>query len=127
VKATNHFTVIAKDQYHNRRLVGGDDLKVTLVADGLPDVDGTVQDNKDGSYLIAYFLHDKAEYTLAILINGTAVGSSSAPFKIDANYANNPVPTLIIVAAVLGACIVLAVIGYFVYRKMNRVKYDLLE
>jgi len=127
VKSTNEFLLIAKDQFKNRRLVGGDEVDVRLTADSVDPVVGTVDDKKDGTYVVSYFLHDKAEYTLDIKINGTAVGPTNAPLKIDAQYANNPVPTLLIVACVLGGGIVLAVAGFFIYRRYNRLKYELLE
>jgi len=128
VKQESKFLLIAKDQYQNRRLSGGDNVTVTLVADGGGDtVQGVVTDKNDGSYLIAYTLQTKSTYSLFVAVNGTKAGGDNSNFQVISEYANNPVPTLLIVACVLGGGIVLAVAGFFIYRRYNRLRYELLE
>eukprot|EP00698_Gefionella_okellyi_P019273 TRINITY_DN5888_c0_g1_i1.p1 TRINITY_DN5888_c0_g1~~TRINITY_DN5888_c0_g1_i1.p1 ORF type:complete len:5059 (-),score=1335.09 TRINITY_DN5888_c0_g1_i1:98-15274(-) len=75
---TSAFTIVAKDQFANRRQSGGDNFQVSLV--GSSALVGAVQDNEDGSYLVQYTTRVAGRYSMHVSLEGIAIADS--PFDV---------------------------------------------
>ena len=82
--------VQARDIYGNSRESGGDDVAATLLGGQFP-VQGTVTDNNDGTYDVAYVLSMMGTYSMVITIaDANVVGSPFSVQNLDPNR-NNPI------------------------------------
>eukprot|EP00002_Diphylleia_rotans_P007559 TRINITY_DN1718_c0_g1_i12.p1 TRINITY_DN1718_c0_g1~~TRINITY_DN1718_c0_g1_i12.p1 ORF type:complete len:2907 (+),score=415.17 TRINITY_DN1718_c0_g1_i12:4370-13090(+) len=62
------FKIITKDEFHNDRLVGGDEIEVLLECKESA-IKAKVQDMQDGTYVVSYTPSKSGQYIIKILIN----------------------------------------------------------
>eukprot|EP01113_Clastostelium_recurvatum_P004024 TRINITY_DN1178_c0_g1_i1.p1 TRINITY_DN1178_c0_g1~~TRINITY_DN1178_c0_g1_i1.p1 ORF type:complete len:1144 (+),score=354.68 TRINITY_DN1178_c0_g1_i1:38-3469(+) len=125
VQTPTDFTVYAVDLYGNQRTIGGDQIVVTLFAQG-EKVTATVIDGNNGTYNVQYQVKLRAEYSMQVVMNNVNVQGS--PFTLNTQYAQQPTPVVLIVGIVFGSVAILAIAGFFIYRRIkSRAGYDVLK